>query len=53
MKTFIVVINDKLDSQLQAKNVFEGYKLLLSKETKGKIQLIEKSHCQLLKAFML
>jgi hypothetical protein len=30
MKTFIVVINDKLDSQLQAKNVFEGYKLLLN-----------------------
>jgi len=44
MKTFFVVIDDKLDYQLQSKNVFEGYKNLLSKNIKGKIQLIEKSY---------
>lgn len=44
MKTFFVIVDDKPDSQIRTKNVFEGYKEVLKKETKGKIQLIEKSY---------
>ena len=44
MKTFFVLINNKLAFQLQAKNIFDGYVQLLKSETKGKIQLIEEHY---------